>query len=250
MWETCLELLQPEVLAAEYRRRTAQDEQGGDDAALGRIRADLKAVERQERRWQDAYAAEAIDLPTLKTRMDGCRAQREALEARLTTLGQAQARRAHEARVLASLEAFAGSVGEGLETADFAKRQQVIRLMVERVVVEDGGRLRIELAIPLGGHGGGSGGQRDPQPSAGSGLGPLRSNCLDTDLQVLGHTGGRCAVRQLQDDRRTQVQAAFHPLPARPRPQLLALLNSEFQPSWSPHRAFCTRPNRHPCTSS
>ncbi len=96
----------------------------------------------------------------------------EGTEARLAILGQAQERRAHATRVLAALEAFARSVGQGLETADFAKRQQVIRLMVERVVVEQDGQLRIDLANPLGGHGGGgSGGQRDPQPPEGPGLG-------------------------------------------------------------------------------
>ena len=159
VWETCLDLLQPEVLAEEYRRRIAEDEQGGDEAEARKVQADLKAVERQERRWQEAYAAEAIDLATLKARMDACRTQRQALEIRFATLGQARERRAHEAQVIASLEAFVASVGAGLETADFAKRQQVIRLMVERVVVEEGGHLRIELAIPLGGAGdGGSGG--------------------------------------------------------------------------------------------
>lgn len=46
--------------------------------------------------------------------MDG-----QALAARSAVLGQALQRRAHE--TLASLEAFARSVGQGLETADFAK---------------------------------------------------------------------------------------------------------------------------------
>ena len=181
VWETCLDLLQPDVLAAGYRRRMAQDEHGEDDAASGQIRADLKAVERQELRWQDAYAAEAIDLPTLKARMDGCRTQRQVLEARRAALGQPQERRAYEARALSSLalEAFSRSVGQGLGTADFAKRQQVIRLTVERVGVEEGGRLRIELAIPLGGRGGGSGGEQgDPQLPEGPGLSLLRSNVL------------------------------------------------------------------------
>ena len=65
---------------------------------------------------------------------------------------------------------------------------------------------------------------------------------LDTDLQVCGHAGGPRAVRQLQDDRRTLVQAMFHPLPVRFRPQLLALFISEFQPCRSAHCAFSSRP--------
>ena len=188
VWETCLELLRPEVLEQEYRRRVNAGAQNGGESGLRKLQADLKVIERQEHRWQDAYAAEAIDLPTLKARMNACRAQRQAVEARRAALGQAQERREHEARVLASLEAFARSVGEGLETADFAKRQEVIRLMVERVVVEEGGRLRIELAIPLGGPGGGAGGGHgDPQAPAAPSVGVLRPSRLDGGVH---HTPG------------------------------------------------------------
>ena len=175
VWETCLDLLEPDALAEEYRRRMAEDGQGGDEGEARKVQADLKAVERQERRWQDAYAAEAIDLATLKTRTEGCRAQRQALEGRLTALGQVRQRRAREADVIASLEAFGRSVGAGLAEADFAKRQQVIRLMVAQVVVEEGGRLRIELAIPRGGAGdGGSGGTPGPVSPAPYALRPDR----------------------------------------------------------------------------
>ena len=174
VWETCLDLLKPDVLAEGYRRRVSHDDQGGEATEVRRIQADLKAVERQERRWQDGDAGEAIDVATLKERMTGCRTQRQSLEGRLAILADATARRRQQAQVLDSLQAFCHQVGEGLEDADFARRQEIIRLMVERVVVEDGGRLRIELAIPLGGRGGGSGGgQGDPQLPEGPGLGLL-----------------------------------------------------------------------------
>ncbi len=197
IWETCLDLLRPDALAEEYRRRMAEDAQGGDGADIAKVQADLKAVERRERRWQDAYAAEAIDLATLKARIDACRLQRQALEVRLPTLGQARERRVHEAAVIASLEAFARSVGEGLEQADFAKRQQVIRLMVERVVVEEGGHLRIDLAIPLGGHGdGGSGGIRPVSPLRPDRLGPdERDHLPRADLHVDAAQGIGAGVR-------------------------------------------------------
>lgn len=184
VWETCLDLLKPDALAEEYRRRMASEGDGGDEAEARRIQADLKGIERQERRWQDAYAAEAIDLATLKARMDTCRAQRAALQERLASIGDARDRRASEAEVLASLGTFARTMGDGLETADFAKRQEVVRLMVERIVVEEGGHLRIELAIPLGGHGdGGSGGEVRP-------LSPLRPDRLATEEENEGWTEG------------------------------------------------------------
>ncbi len=181
VWETCLELLKPDVLAEEYRRRVAHDDQDGEAAEARKLQADLKAVERQERRWQDAYAGEAIDMATLKERMTGCRTQRQSLEGRLAILADATARRRQQVQVLDSLQAFCHQVGEGLEDADFARRQEIIRLMVERVVVEDGGRLRIELAIPLGGHGSGGGGQRQPAGSDPSPLYALRPRPVGAD---------------------------------------------------------------------
>jgi site-specific DNA recombinase len=181
VWETCLDLLKPEVLAEEYRRRIAQDDHGGEAAEARKLQADLKAVERHERRWQDAYAAEAIDVATLKERMTGCRTQRQALEGRLAILADATSRRRQQAQVLDSLQAFCRQVGEGLEDADFARRQEVIRLMVERVVVEDGGRLRIELAIPLGGNGSGDDGQRLPEGAGPLPLYALRPGAVGTE---------------------------------------------------------------------
>ena len=157
VWETVLDLLKPDALAEEYRRRVAEGEQGGDTAEATKAQADPKGIERQERRWQDAYAAEASDLATLKERTAACKVQRQALEGRLAALGDAATRRQQQTQALASLQEFCRQVGEGLENADFAGRQKVLRLMVERVVV-DGGGLRIELAIPLGGAVGGSGG--------------------------------------------------------------------------------------------
>lgn len=50
VWETVLDLLRPDVLAEEYRRRQAEGEGGGDGAEAAKAQADLKAVERQERR--------------------------------------------------------------------------------------------------------------------------------------------------------------------------------------------------------
>ena len=60
-------------------------------------------VERQERRWQDAYAAEAIDVMALKERMAECRARKEALHDRLAALSTARELRQRETEVLASL---------------------------------------------------------------------------------------------------------------------------------------------------
>lgn len=161
VWNTMVGLLQPNVLAAEYRRRT-QEGDAPQEGEARKLKPDLKAIERQERRWLDAYQAEAIDLDTLKVRMNACKAQRQAIETEAAVLAQASDRRQAQVQALASLEAFCRQVGSGLADLDFDGKRRVLELMVDRVVVEDT-TLRIELAIPLdGGPDGGAGRQHDP----------------------------------------------------------------------------------------
>lgn len=130
--------------------------------------------------------------------------------------------------MLDSLQAFCRQVGEGLEDAGFARRQEVIRLMVERVVVEDGGRLRIELAIPLGGNGSDGSGERQPDGAGPSSLYALRPDGLgaqQTHHRTPGHLQVHVSQRarlsetladSLRDDRGSGTACRLHthlPLP-------------------------------------
>jgi hypothetical protein len=60
-------------------------------------------------------------------------------------------RRAHHDRgsrnALEGLETFCKSVADGLEAMTFEERQQLLRLLIEKVTVEDG-QVRIETIIP------------------------------------------------------------------------------------------------------
>ena len=58
--------------------------------------------------------------------------------------------RARVDRLSRDLEAFAASLRDGLTDLDFAGRQRLVRLLVERVVVT-GDEVAIEHAIPLSG---------------------------------------------------------------------------------------------------
>ncbi len=53
-------------------------------------------------------------------------------------------------RLGADLEAFAAAIRDGLEALDFAGRQRLVRLLVERVIVL-GEDVTIEHAVPLSG---------------------------------------------------------------------------------------------------
>jgi hypothetical protein len=53
-------------------------------------------------------------------------------------------------RLGAEFEAFAAAIRDGLEALDFAGRQRLVRLLVERVIVL-GEAVTIEHAVPLSG---------------------------------------------------------------------------------------------------
>ena len=53
-------------------------------------------------------------------------------------------------RLGAELKAFAAAIRDGLEALDFAGRQRLVRLLVERVIVQ-GEDVTIEHAAPLSG---------------------------------------------------------------------------------------------------
>ena len=82
------------------------------------------------------------EMGKLKCREEGLQGQHEVLERR------------HREHLsirdgLAHLEAFCGQVSQGLENLSFQERQKLLRLVVDRIVLDEQ-RVRIEAAIPLG----------------------------------------------------------------------------------------------------
>lgn len=59
------------------------------------------------------------------------------LKRRLSEIREKRAEREQEVRLLRGLEQFSESVADALEDPSFETRQQVLRLVVDRIVVED-----------------------------------------------------------------------------------------------------------------
>ena len=64
-------------------------------------------------------------------------------------IGRRQRQEKDSHRALEHLERFCNQVAKGLEAMTFEERQQLLRLVVERITVEDG-RVRVETIIPTG----------------------------------------------------------------------------------------------------
>ena len=112
------------------------------------LRRGRLALERQLERLTEAYLLAAIPLPEYQRR-------RQALEQRLEALGrqadqlEAQVdRRAELAGWAASAADFCRRVQAGLAAADFARKRQLVELLIDRVLVSDG-EVEIRYVIPL-----------------------------------------------------------------------------------------------------
>ena len=162
--DVCRLLRDPTVLAESVRRARQgwlhEGAQAGRWQALQRREAELQ---RQVERLVDAYAAGALSLEELLTR-------RGRLDARLAAVGREAAALAatadHHQRldaVATQLEAFRATLARGLETADFARRREIVELLIERVVV-DAPQVEIRYALPLGGTAVRQGGLRAHHP--------------------------------------------------------------------------------------
>ena len=152
MWEAVADALQsPDILVQEYQRRRSQNERaGGLETKEKQVDLALRRVKNQEDRLIDAYKNEAIELARLKEEMGKLKARRESLQKERRELQRLRQEQVRGEDALVRLEAFCERVSQGLENLSFEERQKLLRLLVDRIVV-DGQQVRIEAVIPLQG---------------------------------------------------------------------------------------------------
>ena len=151
IWEYVKELLSdPDLLKARY-------EEGRGDPAVDneeerekeRIGRKLKALEREVSRLIDAYQAEVIDLSELKERRERIEEHGQMLKRRLSEIHEKRADREQQIRLVEGLEQFSESVRNSLEEPSFETKQQVLRLVVDRIVVEND-KVFVHHVVPTG----------------------------------------------------------------------------------------------------
>ena len=151
VWEAIEEALQrPEALIEEYQDRLNQ---AGTPSTLGaerkQVAVALKRLKAQEDRITDAYISEAMELDRYKVEMEKHRVRGRELERAAKDIDRMEQHEANSRNALEHLERFCGRVSDGLAAMAFEDRQRLLRLVVERIIVEDG-LVRIETVIPPG----------------------------------------------------------------------------------------------------
>ena len=144
-------LEKPALIREGYARLQVQAESLGDDGLaddLAALQKQLTELDREEYRLLDAYQAGLVDLDQLRQRQGRLRQRRAHVNGSIEVLQTERKTAQQQAQLQADLETFVDRILGPLATLDFDARQQLVRTVLERVMVEDG-RVDIHFAIPL-----------------------------------------------------------------------------------------------------
>ena len=141
----------PALIREGYARLQGQAASLQDDGSADDLRAlqkQLAELDREEHRLLDAYQAGLVDLDQLRQRQERLRQRRAHVTGSIEVLHTERKTVQQQAQIQADLETFVDTIRGPLATLDFDARQQLVRTVLERVMVEDG-RVDIHFAIPL-----------------------------------------------------------------------------------------------------
>jgi site-specific DNA recombinase len=174
VWDHIRKLLDdPATLLAQFEAFAGAT--AGPPGEADQTAAQLRRLDREEQRLVDAYQAEAVSLDELRDRRARIAGRREALRAQREQHERLRAER-HAARaVWSDLTTFCDRIRARLGEATLAEQQQVLQLLVDRVIVGEDS-LEIRHVIPLRGPQPGGGGQGPPTDPGEDGEGRERSS--------------------------------------------------------------------------
>jgi len=147
----CQVLTDPAILDEAVRR--AQAGWLNDDVRAARghdLRRRRATLERQRQRLIDAYAVGAVTLEELQARVQALDARLRDVVQEEQQLAASEEHRAQVAALAARLEAFRATIAAGLDHASFARRRELVALLIDRVLV-DPPTVEIRYLIPFGG---------------------------------------------------------------------------------------------------
>ena len=140
VWDHIARLLRQPALIVRYLR----EQQDGDGPELTDAQRELKrlgqqraTLQREEQRLIDAYQVGAVELDELHQRRQRLREAGQQVRQREQVVAE-QVAQAQRATTLAeTVEAFCARLGAQLTDPTFETKQQILRLVVERIVVTD-----------------------------------------------------------------------------------------------------------------
>lgn len=152
VWQTISEALQkPDIVVEQikkYHENLNADSQKIEQE-LKKVEDDLLKVKEARDRLLDAYTEGTINKLELKEQMDKSRARESFLiDARKKLVGQlSQAMSPKE--IKRNIQNYCNAVKPHLPTLSFEEKRQVLNLLVNRIILEQDGTIRIKAIIPI-----------------------------------------------------------------------------------------------------
>jgi site-specific DNA recombinase len=142
----------PEALLAQFHEMARLDDEGDANwrAQTQKMDAQLKRLDREEGRLIDAFQAEIISLDELGQRRGAIAGRRRALTEQREQQTRLRQDVTNAQVMLTDLKAFCDRIRSRLDGATLTEKQEILQLLVERVIVGEGS-LEIRHVIPLRG---------------------------------------------------------------------------------------------------
>ncbi|MCX5991075.1 MAG: recombinase family protein [Chloroflexi bacterium] len=152
VWDTVTNLLRrPDLLVAEVERLTKPDSATREvlNEELAMLRKRLEELPKEERRLVEGYRKGFFADFMMREEMERIRKERGDVDERCRQLELQLSRLDRAASYKSKVEDLAETLNCGLDQMDFDKRRELIRLLVDQVVY-DQGHVTIKTIIPLG----------------------------------------------------------------------------------------------------
>jgi len=148
VWNDACELLRnPWLLRKEYERRLASPPDAGSQNSLQK---QVAVAQRAVDRLIDAYADGLVDRSEFESRIERLRRRSTKLKEQLLALETETREQSVLRESLACLDNFTETIELNLESADGATRREILRTLIERVLIEkDQIRIVYRINFPL-----------------------------------------------------------------------------------------------------
>jgi len=153
IWEQTQQLIQyPEVVFQEYSRRVHSKKKGGLDltALLMKKQKEIHYQELEKRRLLDLYQTGIISLEEITPRLEHIRDHIKNIQQEYDLLEEEKHREQKQLQLIEQFAAFQGKFSSKLDNLAFEEKKQVVRLLVEEVLVDSvNEKLTVKHVIPL-----------------------------------------------------------------------------------------------------
>ncbi len=152
VWDTICQLIRdPDFLIQELHRRNADNSQTREilERELQLCKTRLKAIPDEQRRLVEGYRKGLYADFMMREDMELIQKEQSELEKRKAELERRLAQRCLTQNQEAQVKSLVGKISTGLNNLDFAGKQELLRLLVEKVCY-NGQNIEILTIIPLG----------------------------------------------------------------------------------------------------